>query len=152
MSVPSNVIDKELYIRARETVKRRVKVWPSAYASGQLVTEYKRLGGRYSGSRAASKEPLDRWYREEWVNVCKRGSTGGYAKCGRSASSKREYPYCRPLRRISKATPMTVGELREKWGSRKIAELCARKRREALPKAGRAQRILPKETTRKIKK
>lgn len=151
MSVPSNVIDKELYIKARNTVKARVKVWPSAYASGQLVTEYKRIGGRYRGTRAASREPLDRWYREEWVNVCKRDSRGNYAKCGRKASSKRAYPYCRPLRRISRATPMTVGELQHKWGSQKIAELCARKRRDALPKSGKAQRIHPQET-RKNKK
>lgn len=146
MNVPKNVFDKELYIKARTTVKGRVQVWPSAYASGQLVKEYKRLGGRYRGKRSASKEPLNRWYREQWVNVCKRGSTGGYSKCGRKASSKRSYPYCRPLRRISKSTPMTVGELRRKWGSKKIGELCKKKRKEALPKGGRARRIHPKET------
>lgn len=137
-NVPTNVIDKKLYVQARNTVKSRVKVWPSAYASGQLVKEYKRLGGRY---RNANKKPLARWYREEWVNLCKRDSLGNYAKCGRKASSKKAYPYCRPKRRISKETPMTVGEIQAKWGSRKIKELCARKRHEALPKGGKPQRI-----------
>mgnify|MGYP001369725066 CR=1 FL=1 len=28
-------------------VKSRYKVWPSAYASGYLVKEYKRRGGKY---------------------------------------------------------------------------------------------------------
>ena len=36
-----------LYRKARAKVKSRVNVWPSVYASGQLVQEYKRMGGRY---------------------------------------------------------------------------------------------------------
>ena len=43
-SVPTN---KTLYNRVRNKVKNRVKVWPSAYASGQVVSEYKRAGGGY---------------------------------------------------------------------------------------------------------
>jgi hypothetical protein len=45
--VPDNVLDPVKYIAARKKVKKRVDVWPSAYASGQLVQEYKRMGGRY---------------------------------------------------------------------------------------------------------
>jgi len=45
--VPDNVRDKGLYRRIRERKKRSVSVWPSAYASGQVVQEYKRAGGRY---------------------------------------------------------------------------------------------------------
>ena len=47
--VPDNVRDKGLYRRIRERKKRSVSVWPSAYASGQVVQEYKRAGGRYWG-------------------------------------------------------------------------------------------------------
>jgi len=32
--------------------KKKFKVWPSAYASSWLVKEYKRRGGKYSGSTA----------------------------------------------------------------------------------------------------
>jgi len=39
--------DKAKYARALAKVKRRAKKWPSAYASGQVVQEYKRMGGRY---------------------------------------------------------------------------------------------------------
>lgn len=39
--------DPKLYARARAIVKARVKKWPSAYASGQLVQQYKRMGGKY---------------------------------------------------------------------------------------------------------
>ena len=45
--VPDNVADPMLYRAARRKVKKRVNVWPSAYASGQLVQEYKRMGGSY---------------------------------------------------------------------------------------------------------
>ena len=44
MSKPSN---PKLYARARAIVKARVKKWPSAYASGQLVQQYKKMGGKY---------------------------------------------------------------------------------------------------------
>jgi hypothetical protein len=44
MSKPAN---PKLYARARAIVKGRVKKWPSAYASGQLVQQYKKMGGTY---------------------------------------------------------------------------------------------------------
>ena len=37
----------ELYERIKAKVKRTVKKWPSAYASGQLVRQYKAAGGGY---------------------------------------------------------------------------------------------------------
>ena len=43
-SIPKN---KKLYSKALREVKSKVKVWPSAYASGQVVQRYKRLGGTY---------------------------------------------------------------------------------------------------------
>ena len=39
--------DPELYARVKAKVKARVKRWPSAYASAQLVQAYKRSGGGY---------------------------------------------------------------------------------------------------------
>ena len=44
MSKPNN---PKLYARIKAKVKARVKKWPSAYASGQLVREYKAEGGTY---------------------------------------------------------------------------------------------------------
>ena len=40
-------VNKGLYARVKAMVKNRVKKWPSAYASGQVVQEYKRRGGKY---------------------------------------------------------------------------------------------------------
>ena len=51
MSKPSN---PKLYAKARAIVKARVKKWPSAYASGQLVQQYKKMGGKYSSAKASS--------------------------------------------------------------------------------------------------
>jgi len=50
-TIPSNVVDKKIYIAAKKFVKKKTKVWPSAYASGQVVQEYKRRGGRYRRAR-----------------------------------------------------------------------------------------------------
>lgn len=142
--VPDYVRDPDLYIRARNKVKKRVNVWPSAYASGQVQTEYKRMGGRYKGSRKkkSNKNKLQRWYDEVWVNVCepKRGATKKqlkeepekyYKKCGRKTkriSSKKfykKYPYCRPAIRVTSKTPKTVGELTKK----EIKKRCSMKRK-----------------------
>lgn len=54
--VPDNVKDPMLYRKARAKVKGRVSVWPSAYASGQLVQEYKRMGGEYINPKKRKKK------------------------------------------------------------------------------------------------
>jgi hypothetical protein len=43
-NVPTN---KELYNRVKVTTKARYDTYPSAYANGWLVQEYKRRGGKY---------------------------------------------------------------------------------------------------------
>ena len=40
--------DKELYARVIAAAKKKFKVYPSAYANGWVVQEYKRRGGTYS--------------------------------------------------------------------------------------------------------
>ena len=42
--VPTN---KRLYSAVKSEVKRKFKVYPSAYANAFLVKEYKRRGGKY---------------------------------------------------------------------------------------------------------
>ena len=57
--VPPGVRDRHLWLRQRAKVKKRVDVWPSAYASGQVVQEYKRAGGRfYNPSSPLDNEAL----------------------------------------------------------------------------------------------
>ena len=38
----------QLEDRCTDIAKSKYKVWPSAYASGQLVQQYKRMGGKYT--------------------------------------------------------------------------------------------------------
>jgi len=162
-NVPTN---KKLYLRVKNMVKRRVKVWPSAYASGQVVKEYLKRGGKYRkmkvkksikrksrmGNQGYKPETnnslslsqlirkclgtyydkplsrfgkrhngkLSRWFREKWVNVCKKKGRK-YVKCGKVG---RKYPYCRPSVRVTSKTPKTVKEL----GKRKLAKMCKLKK------------------------
>jgi hypothetical protein len=125
MARKSIPINKKLYNRIKNKIKKRSKVWPSAYASGQLVREYKSKGGKYRLSFGS----LDRWFKEKWVNVCKRKGKG-YAKCGRSKSSKKNYPYCRPSKRVNSQTPRTVGEI----GKSKLKQMCKRKNKKPYSK------------------
>jgi len=107
-------INKKLYERVKKLVKSRVKRWPSAYASGQLVRLYKKKGGKYRYTRFGN---LKRWFKEKWINVC----TG--KPCGRKRSSPKKYPYCRPSRRVSRKTPTTSRELSRK----EIKKRCRKK-------------------------
>ena len=52
-SVPSNVANPALYRKAKAKARKKFDVFPSAYASGYMVQEYKRMGGKYKGKKAA---------------------------------------------------------------------------------------------------
>ena len=113
----------DLYARARNSVKRRVARWPSAYASAQLVREYKALVSARHGSRAqpyeAAPRPsglssglsglssglsgLSRWFAEKWVNI----ST--MKPCG-SVKSSSYYPVCRPERIARRLTLAQIAD------------------------------------------
>ena len=57
-----------------------------------------------------SKNGLDKWFKQKWVDIGSKRKDGSFAKCGRSkqkADAKRKYPKCVPL---AKATRMTKGE------------------------------------------
>ena len=135
-------VDQKLYAQVKRKAKKTFKVWPSAYGSGWLVKEYKRRfaekhGKRKKPYRVKSKARqsgggraeggLTRWFEEDWRNVCERNRKGEYKKCGRSNASTRakDYPYCRPLRRVSPKTPKTIKEMTPE--ERKA--MCAKKRR-----------------------
>jgi len=54
-----------------------------------------------------SKNGLDKWFKQKWVDIGSKRKDGSFAKCGRSkqkADSKRKYPKCVPL---AKATRMS---------------------------------------------
>ena len=113
-NIPNNLT---LYNKVKSEAKQKFKVWPSAYASGWLVQEYKIRGGKYTrkskmrfSRKRHIKTGLSRWFAEEWIDVCKLPSI---VKCGRRSSlkSKRGYPYCRPRYKITSKSPKTANTL-----------------------------------------
>jgi hypothetical protein len=51
--VPDNVKNPAIYKKAKAKMKRKFKVTPSAYSSGYLVQEYRRMGGTYRAKGGA---------------------------------------------------------------------------------------------------
>ena len=127
-------IDVKLYQEVKEEAKQRFSVWPSAYASGWLVKTYKARGGRYEDvgnddkKDTIDKRPLNRWYREHWVNVCTYLENGKLTTCGRAHATTVNYPYCRPSVRVSDKTPTTLYELINQRGKQELRKRCAIKR------------------------
>jgi hypothetical protein len=119
MSTPA---DQKLYDKIKERVKSRVDRWPSAYASGQVVQEYKAAmekKGKAPYTSAKPTEPkktlLGRWYAEKWVDI----KTG--KPCG-SVKTHDYYPTCRPAKRITAKTPVTSKELTSSQKAAMVAQ------------------------------
>lgn len=108
----SRPLDRALYDAVVSDAKRRFAVWPSAYASGWVVQEYKRRGGRYAGERSKAAG-IAKWFKEEWVDLSRpiyddAGDLVGYEPCGRKESQQEDYPKCRPLAEAMRMTPAQV--------------------------------------------
>ena len=59
----------------------------------------------------SSQNGLDKWFKQDWVDIGSKKKGGGFKKCGRKSAkgSKRKYPKCVPA---SKAASMSEGERR----------------------------------------
>ena len=65
--VPSNVVNKELYLKVKNEIVEKMPK-SSAYRSGRIVREYKKRGGLYKGEKPDGG--LSSWFKEEkWVNM-----------------------------------------------------------------------------------
>ncbi len=123
--MPAAPTNRAEYARAVKRVKRRVARWPSAYASGMVVREYKRVMaalGRPAYVNAPKRSPkagLKRWFAEKWIDI----RTG--KPCGSARTKAAYYPTCRPSRRITKASPVTATEL----SARNSLEMIAQKQK-----------------------
>jgi hypothetical protein len=119
-----NPTNKNLYNKVKAEAKRKFKAWPSAYGSAWLVKEYKRRGGKYSGKKSKSSG-ISRWMEEKWINICKLPKK---VSCGRTKLSKnwkKNYPVCRPSKRVNSSTPLLASQLDKS----KIKKICSKKRR-----------------------
>ena len=53
----------------------------------------------------ASRNGLDKWFKQNWVDIGSKIKGGGHKKCGRSkqkADSKRKYPKCVPAAKAAR--------------------------------------------------
>ena len=91
MSIP---INKKLYEEVKNKADEIYKK-PSAYKSGYIVKEYKRLGGKYQNT--GEEHTLTRWYAEKWGDI-----------------GHQTYPVYRPTVRINKSTPLLASEINKK--------------------------------------
>ena len=94
--------DKELHGRAVAAAKSKFKVWPSAYASGYVVQQYKRMYKEKHGSTSGAfkgddgeinGDDLDKWFNEKWVRIGANGEIMG--PCG-AREEKEGKPKCLP--------------------------------------------------------
>jgi hypothetical protein len=100
--------DTELYNKVKNDAKKKFVRFPSIYASSWIVKTYKKLGGKYIGKKPTSKTGTSRWYTEKWVQVESFLLTGKQTQCGSASKANKA---CRPLKRITKNTPITIPEL-----------------------------------------
>ena len=63
---------------------------------------------------------LDKWFKQDWVDIGAKKKGGGFKKCGRKSAkgSKRKYPKCVPA---SKAASMSEGERRSAVSRKRAA-------------------------------
>ncbi len=113
--VPDQFIDKDKYIQARNHIKKLIPKH-SAWRSMKIVDYYKnQLNGRIKEDK--NKSTLRRWLEEEWINFSEY-MKGNKVKCGDPKFIDKSA--CRPLKRISKETPITADEVLKKHSKQLI--------------------------------
>lgn len=95
MPTPTN---EHLYEDVKKFIMNKYKK-NSAFASGAIVKEYKRRGGKYKADNKPAK--LKRWFDEKWVDV----------NPILGVKNAEAYPLFRPTVRVNKDTPLTVQEI-----------------------------------------
>ena len=88
--------NKKLYAKARAKYS---SMKHSAYKSSLVVKEYKKLGGKYSGTKPKTTG-LTRWHKEDWRT-----------QDGKKTYEGKKGKIFRPTKRITNKTPTTMKEL-----------------------------------------
>ena len=94
--------DESLHNQAVAEAKSKFNVWPSAYASGYVVQQYKALYKKKHGSLSGAfkgdegeihADDLDQWFKEKWVRIGSNGEIMG--PCGGRSEGEGK-PKCLP--------------------------------------------------------
>lgn len=119
MEVPDNVVNKTLYEKVKREADEKYKR-AGLYKSAWMVKRYTELGGEYSGTKPKNTG-INRWLKSEyWIQVIPYITKGEKVICG---STEGKQIACRPSKRATKDTPITIQECIEKHGKKKILEL-----------------------------
>jgi len=112
--------DKELYARIIAEAKKKFDVYPSAYANGWVVQEYKRRGGKYAVKKDEARKCMtcgcddlgnDHHYISdtEKCMYCMSKGQGpcwdGYEYAGTKQKGKKTVPNCVPIKKAVNPTP-----------------------------------------------
>tara|TARA_A100000171_G_scaffold25666_1_gene23938 strand:+ start:119 stop:382 length:264 start_codon:yes stop_codon:yes gene_type:complete len=65
---------------------------------------------------------LNKWFKQNWVDIGSKKKDGSFAKCGRSkqkADAKRKYPKCVPL---AKARSMSAAQIKSAVSRKRKAQ------------------------------
>jgi len=119
MSKPTN---KKLYDEVKAEADKKYKRH-SLYKSGWISKTYQSRGGKYKGKKTSG---VSSWMKEEWIQVEPYITEGKKIKCGVGEKGKA----CRPSKRISKDTPMTVQEVIKKHSKKDILKVVKQKQKD----------------------
>ena len=108
--IPDNVVNKSLYKKAKEKANETYGKKTSAYKSMYIVSQYKKMGGKYKGKK--ENKGVDKWNKEQWIQVKPFIKDNKKIPCG-FRSSPNQTKACRPNKRVDKSTPITIKELKK---------------------------------------
>ena len=103
-------LNKTLYENVKQDAKTKFKRYPSLYASAWISREYKKRGGKYSGTKktkrpASRSKGIRRWFDEQWIQVVPYLTKNKIVQCG---DDNVDGKACRPLKRINSKSPITI--------------------------------------------
>lgn len=104
MPKPTN---PSLYSKAKQ-IADETYTKPSAYKSGFIQQQYKKMGGKYKDD--GKPKGLTNWFREKWMDVATHRMPDGTVMSGATHGSS-SYPVYRPTKRVNKKTPLLVSEI-----------------------------------------
>ena len=97
------------------------------YKNLQMIREMKKnkkYDKYFKNVKADGK--MRRWLEEQWVDV-KEALKGKYKPCGRSSTKEKPYPACRPMKKVSGDTPITLPALLQEGAVKKIKDAIKKK-------------------------
>lgn len=100
--------DSKEYKQAKRSANQKYGEKSSLYRSAFIVKKYKELGGKFKGKKPSEKAGIKRWIEgEQWIHVIPYLTKGEIVPCGSTGNIEP----CRPLKRASDKTPITIKEL-----------------------------------------